>query len=1208
MKKISLSLFSFLICAFCNAQLTGTQNIPGSFATLDAAITQLNTVGVGAGGVTLNVVAGNPQTAPAGGYVIGNTGSVVLTTSSAANQVTIQGNGNIVTAFTPQTVGNINDAIFKLIGADYITLTGFTMQENAGNTISATSATNNMTEFGVALFYVTTTDGSQNNTIQTNTISLNRTYLNTLGIFSTSRTSATVLTVAADATSTAGANSNNKIYTNSISNVNFGIVFIGNANPANMDTGNDIGGSSSGNGNTITNWGGGGVLTGFVLNITGNNYCIFSNHQINDNVSYNTITSAALTNTVTAGGFLKNYSSAAPTGTITTTINNNTVTVTNNPPGTTTGGIIGLNSQGITALLSTATITMNNNIVQNCVLGGSTATTTGITAMTNLSAAGTINITGNSILNNNITATSATTAQFTGISNSGAGGTLNITNNIIRGFLNSSPAITTGALTAISNSGAVTTAINITGNQLGNAAGDLLNITNGPAGINNLIQNSAGTAASTLNISNNAFRGANMVTATQLIGIFNTSGFVGSSVTMSNNTFGSGATGNFFNLSGTNTASITGFNNAGGSATGSFTASGNDFRGFTNAITASSGIIAINSSFAALNHTITNNTFTNLSINTTGSVTLISNNVTVPAGGTQTISNNSIITAFAKTAAGGTVTGIVSGGSSTTVTSNWNNNNFSNITVSGATGITAINCQDGGTVNHNITGNTINNITAGTSAVTGIFSDFGGGNAGGSVVSGNTVTNITSLGAIVGINIGTTAGTNTLSGNTIGGFASSGVSAVQGIVSAASAANSISRNKIYDLSGSNAASTVDGIAITAGPSHTIFNNLVGDLRTPAANAANPLNGLNITNSVAGNVVNVYFNTIYLNATSVGAVFGSSAVSSTVAPTINSTDNIMVNKSVANTSGFTVVTRRSTTDLTTLGASSNNNDFFAGTPSASNLIYYDGTNADQTLAAYQARVTPRNSASISVDPNFRSLVGTSPLFLHIDALIATPLDGGGTPVSGITTDFDNDTRNASTPDIGADEFTFGVLAVTTEYFRGSKVAGANYLDWKVTTTDPSVRLILERSADGRNFKSIQDQTATAARCAQGFNYTDAAPLAGINYYRLKTISPDGAFKYSVIVALLNKEKGFELISVAPNPVKDNAILSLTSVKGGKMNISVSDITGKVIMTRSLNVIAGNNPINMNFATLGAGTYNIKVINADNEVKTTRFVKY
>ena len=41
-----------------------------------------------------------------------------------------------------------------------------------------------------------------------------------------------------------------------------------------------------------------------------------------------------------------------------------------------------------------------------------------------------------------------------------------------------------------------------------------------------------------------------------------------------------------------------------------------------------------------------------------------------------------------------------------------------------------------------------------------------------------------------------------------------------------------------------------------------------------------------------------------------------------------------------------------------------------------------------------------------------------------------------------------------------------------------------------------------------------------------------------------------------------------------------------IKGSKMNIAVSDMIGKVVMTQNINVIAGNNPITMNFATLGA----------------------
>src|SRR5688500_6321565 len=74
----------FFVTFFQNAfgQLTGTRNIPGDYASLALAIADLNAVGVGAGGVTLNLIAGNPQTAPSGGYVIGGTGSLVLTTAS----------------------------------------------------------------------------------------------------------------------------------------------------------------------------------------------------------------------------------------------------------------------------------------------------------------------------------------------------------------------------------------------------------------------------------------------------------------------------------------------------------------------------------------------------------------------------------------------------------------------------------------------------------------------------------------------------------------------------------------------------------------------------------------------------------------------------------------------------------------------------------------------------------------------------------------------------------------------------------------------------------------------------------------------------------------------------------------------------------------------------------------------------------------------
>lgn len=827
------TLFVLLIGGTSNAQLTGTKTVPGDYASFAAAITDLNTQGVGAGGVIINVAAGFTETAPAGGY------SITTLTGSAANPIIIKKDGAGVnptlTASAGQTAGSLNDAIIKIIGADFVTIEGFTLQENAANTVTA-AATNTMTEWGVALLYTTATDGAQNNTIKNCTITLNRVYQNTFGIYSNSTHTPTTVGTTATATGAAGGNSGLQILGNAISNVNIGIVVVGPTAAADHNDVLVIGGV--GNGNTITDFGTTGTFSTYA-NVSGTVNGILVRNTKNYDISYNTIESSngGTTAGTLRGIFIPSFTNA-PTGTLSANISNNAISLRS--------GVAG----GTMVSISVETTTLNN--------------------------------------------------------------------------------------------------------------------------------------ASTLNINNN----------------------------------------NFYNT--------------------------------THTVTASGSITFILQAMIAQNININNNTFTNLSVNTTGSVTFISNSVSAVATSIYNINGNSIVTAFNKTGAGGTVTFFTSNaGSALGSQINNNNNNFSNITVTGATTIAGWSNTDGGTPVKNVNNNTFSNITGGTSAITILNLNFGINSA-----SGNTISNVTGAGAITGINRGSSGNSGDLINNTISNLTSSGASVVRGIDYTGAGTGIIAGNKIFDLQANNAGGSVIGVSITGAVSPlNVSNNIIGNLTAPISSAtSDAVRGFSITSTSAA-VINLYYNTVYLNASSSGTNFSSSAIFHTTSGTagtsaLNLRNNIFINKSTPSGTGVTSAYRRSSTTLTNFVGTSNNNLYFAGTPSATNLLFFDGTNSVQTLAAYKTLVSPREAASITEDAPFLSLTGSNPSFLHINPAVPTQVESGAANISGFTTDFDTDIRQGnggyagagSAPDIGADEGNFIVLDLTAPIIQHSP------LDFTCSTGD------------------------------------------------------------------------------------------------------------------------------------------------------------
>lgn len=497
--------------------------------------------------------------------------------------------------------------------------------------------------------------------------------------------------------------------------------------------------------------------------------------------------------------------------------------------------------------------------------------------------------------------------------------------------------------------------------------------------------------------------------------------------------------------------------------------------------------LGISNTSSATNVNINGNIVSNISVN----------NATVPAGATlinntgtgivnASISNNNI-SSVTNAAASSTTRGI-SVGNAINGTISSNIVEGISYTTAGSTGNIVGIVSGGGGQNNTYTDNIIRNLSVpATGYIYGIHEN---GTAAGTtkVLQNNQVYNFsTTTGGAGGstyIGIYAQLGNNyTITGNQIYALNSTGTTGgTLGTVSGIQTANGVgtggsvftlSKNYIYNLSTNSTGPVVNGILMAGGAAQTVTaaNNFIADLRAPFANIVDAIRGISVTSITASSTYNVYYNTVYLNGSSAGVNFGTSGIyhianGTATTASLNLRNNIIYNLSTPNGTGRTVAFRRNAAALNNYAATSNNNLFYAGTPGAANLIYFDGANADQTLAAYKTRVSTRDAASVS---DLVTFVSATDLHLVADANCAA--NGAGAPITGFTDDYDTDSRDASTPDIGADEFT-GSNPVSIAITNPSAICSGGGID----LTAPAVTA---GSAGGTQFYYYTDAGGTAA---------------------------------------------------------------------------------------------------------------------------------
>lgn len=131
------------------------------------------------------------------------------------------------------------------------------------------------------------------------------------------------------------------------------------------------------------------------------------------------------------------------------------------------------------------------------------------------------------------------------------------------------------------------------------------------------------------------------------------------------------------------------------------------------------------------------------------------------------------------------------------------------------------------------------------------------------------------------------------------------------------------------------------------------------------------------------------------------------------------------------------------------------------------------------------------------------------------------------------------------------------------FTGEYTSKGNLLKWVTATEINNNYFTVERSIDGKNFKSI-GQVKGAGNSSRdiSYNYLDVWAPEGINYYRLRQNDFDDNFTYSNIIALRSHKKD-ELFLVFPNPATESFIVSVKEFSTDGYDLTISNSLGQVV---------------------------------------------
>lgn len=170
-----------------------------------------------------------------------------------------------------------------------------------------------------------------------------------------------------------------------------------------------------------------------------------------------------------------------------------------------------------------------------------------------------------------------------------------------------------------------------------------------------------------------------------------------------------------------------------------------------------------------------------------------------------------------------------------------------------------------------------------------------------------------------------------------------------------------------------------------------------------------------------------------------------------------------------------------------------------------------------------------------------------------------------------------------------------LPVELTAFAAARHGRGVLLTWTTAQERDNAYFQVERSPDGREFTALGRVAGQGTSTSvHSYAYPDAAPLAGLSYYRLRQVDRDGAEHLSAVrtVAAV-AEAGARLAATAyPNPTPGRLTLVCSGAAPKSLQVVVSTPVGKVLRTLEL-PLNGAAEASLDLSALPAGVYLLRL---------------